>query len=91
MNGIVSRYSDSHGFGFIDALVGEPGKTEDIFFHCSAIRRLPDGRRQAIPVGAEVRFRLVRGHGKRRVQAADVDMVVLDAKSLVRRDDDTAQ
>ena len=49
MNGIVRRYNDRRGFGFIEGLTGHPGANPEIFFHVSSVEGCI-----APPVGCEV-------------------------------------
>lgn len=67
------------GYGFITPLIGKPDTVERVFFHISAMRSGGPGRPGAPPVGAEVRFRLVRGV---KGQAADVELVEISGKTL---------
>lgn len=69
MNGIVKRYNTDRGFGFIAPLVGKPDETDNIYFHVSACRF-----GAAPPVGAEVKYKVVR-RGGGRTQAADIEVV----------------
>jgi cold shock CspA family protein len=68
MNGIVRRFSLEDKYGFIQPLIGKPDTTPDIFFHLSACRF-----GAAPPVGAEVRFKVVRG--EKGIQCADIELV----------------
>jgi cold shock CspA family protein len=68
MNGIVRRYNDRRGFGFIEGLTGHPGANPEIFFHVSSVEGCI-----APPVGCEVSFIVVRG--EKGPQAADVRLV----------------
>lgn len=76
MNGIVKSFTTARGFGFIQPLVGKPDETDNVYFHISACRF-----GAAPPVGAEVRFKLVRGGGGGRTQAGDVELVEIASRS----------
>jgi cold shock CspA family protein len=77
MTGIVKKFFEKAGYGFIQPLIGKPDTTPEVFFHVSSVRG-----RIAPPIGAEVRFKLVRGeHGP---QAANVELLELNAASLNR-------
>ena len=75
MTGIVRSYNDRRGYGYIQPLIGRPDTTPDVFFHISSVRG-----GIAPPKGAEVRFLLVRG--ERGPQAADIELMTLNAKAL---------
>jgi CspA family cold shock protein len=79
MNGIIRRFNHARGYGFIEPLVGKPGQVADVFFHASAIRIEGRGR-PSVPIGAEVRFKLVRG--SKGPQAADVELVEISGTTL---------
>jgi cold shock CspA family protein len=68
-HGLVRNFNEHRGWGFIEVLAGMPnGGNPRVFFHKSAIRD-----RAAIPIGAEVKFDIVRSDkGK---QAANVQLV----------------
>jgi len=69
MNGIIVRYNQARGFGFLSALIGKPKQAPDLYFHVTAVRGgIPP------PVGAEVSFIVVRGNDG-RPQAADIELV----------------
>ncbi len=73
MNGLVRRFNHYRGYGFIEALTGHPGSNPEFFFHASACRG-----GIAPPIGAEVRFRVVRG--EKGPQAAAVEVVGVRAR-----------
>ena len=78
MNGIVKSFTTARGFGFIQPLVGKPDETDNVYFHVSACRF-----GAAPPVGAEVRFKIVRGNGG-RAQAADVEALEIPLRTRAR-------
>jgi cold shock CspA family protein len=78
MNGIVKSFTTARGFGFIQPLVGKPDETDNVYFHISACRF-----GAAPPVGAEVRFKIVRGSGG-RTQAADVEALEIPLRTRAR-------
>jgi CspA family cold shock protein len=81
MTGIVKKFDERKGYGFVQPLVGIPDHP-GVYFHASAIVRSDEGFRPAIPAGAEVSFDLVRGD--QGPQAANVRLRVLDGSVLQR-------
>jgi len=79
MNGIVTRFFDRKGYGYIQPLVGKPDEVSAVWFH-----RTSCVERAAPPPGAEVKFDLVRGRDG-RPQAANVELVRLPASTLIRK------
>jgi CspA family cold shock protein len=77
MTGIVKRFNANRGFGFITPLIGKPNEVADVYFHVSSMRRRNTG---APPVGAEVRFKLVRGN--EGPQAAEIELTGISSKAL---------
>lgn len=80
MTGIVRVYFPQRGFGFLHPLTGIGPDAPQVFFHASAIRGARRGEPLAIPKGAEVSFKLVRG--ERGPQAADVRLKELSGSVL---------
>jgi cold shock CspA family protein len=80
MTGIIKRYDDKKRYGFIMPLVGKPDAVQHVFFHASA-GVVRNGRQPTFPVGAQVRFRLVRGEPG--PQCADIELVELGGNSLL--------
>ena len=72
-NGIVKRYSEDRGFGFLFRL-GTKRDTPEVFFHARHIIGS-----QAMEIGAEVRFQLIRSekHGE---QAVNVELLELGGR-----------
>ena len=83
MTGIVENYNPIRGFGFIQPLMGKPGTAANVYFHHSAVVRHGDAE-PALPKGCEVRFDLVRGGKDGRLQAANVQVVKVNASLLTR-------
>ena len=79
MNGIVTRFFDRKGYGYIQPLVGKPDEVAEVWFHRQACVE-----KAAPPPGAEVKFDLVRGRDG-RPQAANVELVRLPGTALRRR------
>ena len=57
MTGIIERYDDRRGFGFIKPMYGAGWHTPCVFFHVSCVKHPEDG----VPVGATVKFKVVEG------------------------------
>jgi len=85
MNGIVKNFSPELGYGFIHPLAGGGPAAESVFFHLSAVATSRPGVYSVPPVGAEVKFKLARGNGKHRIQAAEVELIELDVSSLRKK------
>ena len=86
MTGIVRCWTN-RDFGFIQPLVGKPGKVDDVFCHKMA---LADGL-PGLLVGAEVVFDLIRSN--RGTQAANVHYQKrkVNAAVLIRQEVDAVQ
>lgn len=67
MTGLVQSFDADRGFGFIKPLIGKPNEVKNVFVHVSQV-----AERKPLPVGAEVRFDLVRG--EQGPQAANVTL-----------------
>jgi cold shock CspA family protein len=79
LNGIVTRYFDRAGYGFIRPLIGKPDEVAEVWFHRQACVE-----KAAPPVGSEVTFDLVRGRDG-RPQAANIELVRRPASTLIRK------
>jgi cold shock CspA family protein len=83
MNGIVKRFDGNRGFGFIQPLCGDK-RAPEVYCHISAVKCRRGQQPAAPPIGAEVKFKLVRG--ERGPQAAEVELVELGRAALMAAD-----
>lgn len=74
MDGIVLRFNEHRGFGFIRPLIGQK-HIPDLFFHVSALVSM-----KTAPVGARVSFKLI--DGAKGPQAADIEIRELSGSVL---------
>jgi cold shock CspA family protein len=81
VTGILNRWNEQGGYGFIKPLIGDPDAAE-VFVHATGIAGLKPGERASIPEGAEVKFDLVRG--KEGPQAANLRVLTLNGEILRR-------
>lgn len=87
MTGIVKCWTNRN-YGFLQPLIGKPGKVDDVFVHRNA---LADGL-PGLLVGSEVSFDLVRAD--RGVQAANVRLIrgrKVNGAVLIREDTDASK
>lgn len=84
MTGIIRRYNEQRGYGFIQPLIGKPDSTADVYFHITAILGRQPGDRGGVPIGAEVEFDLARGD--KGPQAANIRLRRLGGNALTRRE-----
>jgi cold shock CspA family protein len=75
MDGLIVKFDQAHGYGFLRPLIGSPSACHDVFFHCTALLDT-----QHPPLGARASFKLV--DGRKGPQAADVRILQVSGSQL---------